>query len=195
MNVVIVGIGLVGGSLAKSMRSNGFAGSLLGVDHNSDHLRRAQDIGLIDEGVSLEDGVANSDLIILATPVNKIVALVPDVLDLVEQQVVMDVGSTKSLIMNAAKDHKKRGRFVGTHPMAGTEYSGPDAAVEGLFNHKCAVIVDHEASDQDALDLVTRLYESLEMSIVYHESEDHDIHTAYVSHISHISSFAVALTV
>ncbi len=120
----------------------------------------------------------------------------PEVLDLVQgHQVVMDVGSTKEQIMKMVDTHQARGRFVGTHPMAGTEYSGPTAAQEDLFSGKCCVIVDREKSDADALQVVQELYHALHMHVVYHASSEHDMHTAYVSHISHISSFALALTV
>ena len=195
MNVTVVGIGLIGGSVVKSLRTKGYVNKVFGVDHNAQHLSHAIELGLIDEGVSLEDGVSQSDLIILAAPVNAIVRLAPSVLDMVQKQVVMDVGSTKFQIMQSVSNHPKRGRFVGTHPMAGTEYSGPQAAIENLFTNKCTVIVDRHRSDEDALQKVEQLYEVLGMQIVYHDSQDHDIHTAYVSHISHISSFALALTV
>ncbi len=195
MNVCVVGIGLIGGSLALTLKSNGFADRVVGVDQNPDHLDKAVQLGLIDEGVSLMEGISQADVIILATPVNHVTALAISVLDQIDDQVVMDVGSTKAQIMEAVKKHEKHGRFVGTHPMAGTEYSGPEAAIPGLFEDKCAVIVDHEQSDPDALHLVETIYRTLGMYIVYHESHDHDIHTAYVSQISHISSFALALTV
>ena len=195
MKVTVIGIGLIGGSMVKTLKENGFASYVYGVDRSVEHLHQAQNLGLIDEGVSFKEGVEAADLIILAAPVDAIVELAPRVLDLVEEQVVMDVGSTKSLIMDAVANHSKRRNFVGTHPMAGTEYSGPEAAIDGLFAQKCTVIVDHLESDPTALALVERLYGSMGMSIVYHESHDHDIHTAYVSHISHISSFALALTV
>lgn len=193
--VAVVGIGLIGGSLVKDLKHRGFATEVIGIDQNADHLRRAQDLGIIDRAADLSSGVRSADLVILAAPVDAIVQLAPQVLDLVTNQVVMDVGSTKAEIMRAVSSHDRRGRFVGTHPMAGTEYSGPEAALLGLFDNKCTVIVDGEKSDADALQLVQSLYQVLDMQIVYHESEDHDIHTAYVSHISHISSFALALTV
>ncbi len=195
MKITVVGIGLIGGSMVKSLREHGYASYVYGVDRNDQHLEQAHNLGLIDEGIGLEQGIKQADLIILAAPVNAIVDLAPKVLDLVVDQVVMDVGSTKSMIMDAVSAHPKRGRFVGTHPMAGTEYSGPEAAISELFTRKCTVIVDQEQSDSDALATVQGLYHSLGMTIVYHESHDHDIHTAYVSHISHISSFALALTV
>ncbi len=195
MIVSVIGIGLIGGSLVKSLRQNGFASEVLAVDQNQTHLERALEMGLVDEQVDLTNGVRRADVVIIAAPVDSIIKLAPQVLDLVNRQVVMDVGSTKGLIMKSVAGHPKRRRFVGTHPMAGTEYSGPDAAIDGLFDGKCTVIVDRDDSDIEAINVVEDLYRSLKMHIVYHDSHDHDIHTAYVSHISHISSFALALTV
>jgi prephenate dehydrogenase len=196
MNVAVIGIGLIGGSLAKALRNYGIAETIIGVDSDASHLKTAQALGLIDHGYTQLEGVmASVNLIILSTPVDKMVSLLPEILDQVDDQVVMDVGSTKTTIMEAVKNHPKRGRFVGTHPMAGTEYSGPEAAVAGLFKNKCAVIVDKDGSDPDALQCIEDIFRKIEMQIVYHESHDHDVHTAYVSHISHISSFALALTV
>ena len=196
MKASVIGIGLIGGSLAKSLKNYGLAEKIIGVDNNAAHLEQAKTLGLIDEfTLDIREAIQSTDLIILATPVDKMVKLLPEILDHVDTQVVMDVGSTKTTIMEIVKDHPKRGRFVGTHPMAGTEYSGPEAAIAGLFKNKCAVIVDKEGSDPDALAHIEDIFRTLEMQIVYHESHDHDIHTAYVSHISHISSFALALTV
>ncbi|NND33018.1 MAG: prephenate dehydrogenase [Saprospiraceae bacterium] len=195
MIITVVGIGLIGGSLALALKQNGFAQTILGVDRNVQHANRALGLQLVDQIVSLEKGVEEADVVILATPVNAIVHLAPVVLDLVERQIVIDVGSTKERIMQSVAVHEKRGRFVGTHPMAGTEYSGPEAAIGDLFEDKCTVLVDVDKSDPDALGKIQELYKSLKMNIVYHESHEHDIHTAYVSHISHISSFALALTV
>ncbi len=195
MIITVIGIGLIGGSMALALKQNGYAGRVLGVDQNPEHCQLALDLHIIDEVVSLPEGISRADLIILAIPVNAIVQLLPKVLDQVDRQVVIDVGSTKEKIVLAIDHHPKRGRFVGTHPMAGTEYSGPLAAVPDLFVGKCNVIVDKENSDDDALKEVEKLYRSLQMNTVYHQSHEHDIHTAYVSHISHISSFALALTV
>lgn len=195
MIICIVGIGLIGGSLALALRDANFTSHVIGVDLEASHLQKAKELGLVDEGLALEEAVAKSDIIILAVPVDYITSLSVKVLDLVTDQVVMDVGSTKAQIMEAILDHPKRGRYVGTHPMAGTEYSGPEAAIADLFQGKCAVMVDVEKTDPDALKKVQSLYETVGMHLVYHESHAHDIHTAYVSHISHISSFALALTV
>lgn len=195
MTVCIVGIGLIGGSLAITLKENGFAKRIIGVDVSQDNLDKAVRRRLIDTDNALEAAVRESDLVILSTPVDAMLDLLPRVLDLVDQQVVMDVGSTKERLLSLVTDHPKRGRLVATHPMAGTEHSGPEAAIPGLFNGNCTVLCDIENSDQDAIETVRRLYESIPMRVVCLDSRSHDVHTAYVSHISHISSFALALTV
>lgn len=195
MTVSIVGIGLIGGSLAITLKENGFAQRIIGVDVSRDNLDKAIRRRLIDEDMSLEAAVEASDIIILSTPVDAMLDLLPKLLDLVDQQVIMDVGSTKYNLLQSVREHPKRGRLVATHPMAGTEYSGPEAAIPGLFDDKCTVLVDAEQSDIDALERVQELYVSIPMKMVRLDSRSHDVHTAYVSHISHISSFALALTV
>lgn len=195
MTITIIGIGLIGGSLAITLKENGFAKRIIGVDVSRENLDKAIRRRLIDEDMSLEDAMAVSDIVVLSTPVDAMLELLPRLLDLADQQVIMDVGSTKDRLLKAVRKHPKRGRLVATHPMAGTEYSGPEAAVPGLFNGKCTVLVDAEKSDIDALEKVQQLYLSIPMKMVRLDSRSHDIHTAYVSHISHISSFALALTV
>ena len=127
--------------------------------------------------------------------VNALLELLPKVLDQVTDQIVMDVGSTKEHLLNAMKDHPNRKQFVATHPMAGTEFSGPEAAIPNLFAGKVTVLCDIEDSSSGAKVIIEELYRSLGMSIIYLNAKDHDVHSAYVSHISHISSFALALTV
>ena len=195
MTITIIGIGLIGGSLAISLKENGFADRVIGVDVSRDNLDKAIRRRIIDEDQTLEEGIDAADIIVLSTPVDVMLKLLPSVLDKVNQQVVMDVGSTKAQLLSAVKNHPNRGRFVATHPMAGTEFSGPEAAIPGLFDGKCTVLIDENDSDKDAIAKVKALYESIPMRIVELESKEHDIHTAYVSHISHISSFALALTV
>ncbi len=195
MTISIVGIGLIGGSLAITLKENGFADHIIGVDINQTNLDKAIRRRLIDEDTDLDDALKKSDLIVLSTPVDVMLKMLPHVLDQVDQQVVMDVGSTKVQLMEVVREHPKRGRFVATHPMAGTEYSGPEAAIPNLFDHKYTVICNEGESDQDAIHLVRQLYESIPMSIASLDALSHDVHTAYVSHISHISSFALALTV
>jgi len=195
MVVTIIGIGLIGGSMAISLKENGFASKIIGVDRSQENLDKAVRRRLIDEDMDLENAIQQSDIIILSIPVNAMLQVLPKVLDLVENQVVMDVGSTKFELMESIQNHPNRKQFVGTHPMAGTEFSGPEAAIPNLFEHKTTVICDAKKSNQTAVDLIEKLYKSLEMNVIHMGSKNHDIHTAYVSHISHISSFALALTV
>jgi prephenate dehydrogenase len=196
MIISIIGIGLIGGSLAIALKENGFASRIVGVDSLAANVDKAIRRRLIDEEASLEEAVRQSQLIILATPVDVLQRLLPVVLDQIgPQQVVMDVGSTKKSLADKVFHHPKRGRYVATHPMAGTEYSGPEAALPGLFNQKCTVLCDTAYSDTDAVATVRALYSSIPMRIIEMEAADHDLHAAYVSHISHISSFALALTV
>lgn len=195
MIVTIVGVGLIGGSLAITLKENGFASKVIGVDKSQENLDKAVRRRLIDEDLELADAIVQSDIIVVATPVDTMLKLLPQVLDIVDQQVVMDMGSTKTRLLESIANHPKRGRFVATHPMAGTEFSGPEAAIPNLYDHKCTVLCDIEDSDEDAVVLVQQLYASIPMRVVRLNAQEHDLHTAYVSHISHISSFALALTV
>lgn len=195
MNVAIVGVGLIGGSLAISLKENGFAQRIIGADVSQENLDKAIRRRLIDEDLPLEQAVDQADLVIVAIPVDAMIKVLPGILDRVERQVVIDVGSTKERLLEAVRQHPKRRRFVSTHPMAGTEYSGPEAAIPNLFNQKYTVLCETELSDPDAVDLVERMYRSIPMKIARLEPQAHDVHTAYISHISHISSFALALTV
>jgi len=196
MVVTIVGIGLIGGSMAISLQENGFATKVIGVDADPAHEKKAIRRYLIDEAMPLKKAVQQSDVIIVATPVDVMLKVLPEVLDLVtDKQVVLDVGSTKERLLDALKKHPNRKRLVATHPMAGTEYSGPEAAIPNLFTGKYTVIVDKGESAVDAVQIAEQLYQSMDMKIAYLDAKAHDEHTAYVSHISHISSFALALTV
>ncbi len=196
MTIAIIGIGLIGGSLAITLKENGFAKTILGVDKSQDNLDKAVRRRLIDEDVSLEEAMERARVIVVATPMNALLSLIPQVLDMArDDQVVLDVGSTKQQLLAQLANHPRRNRFVPTHPMAGTEHSGPEAAIPNLFDDKYTVIIDPENSDTDALDLVRELYRSIPMHLVELDAKAHDVHTAYVSHISHISSFALALTV
>ncbi|MFK8005487.1 MAG: prephenate dehydrogenase [Saprospiraceae bacterium] len=195
MTITIIGIGLIGGSMAISLKENGFADRIIGVDKSQENLDKAVRRRLIDDDMDLENAVKVSDIIILSIPVNAMLQVLPRVLDLVENQVVIDVGSTKVELMQSVKDHPKRKQYIGTHPMAGTEHSGPEAAIPNLFSHKTTVICDVEKSQKEVAELAERMYDSLEMKVLHMDAKSHDMHTAYISHISHISSFALALTV
>lgn len=195
MIVTIIGTGLIGGSMALALKENGFADKVIGVDANKSHADKAVAMGLVDEVKDLTEAVAASDLIIVATPINAAEALLPHIMKLVNKQVVMDVGSTKKMICESAATNNNRGRFVATHPMWGTEYSGPEAAVKGAFEGKATVICSKADSDADAVAMVEKVYGLLGMHLVYMDAAEHDVHVAYVSHISHITSFALANTV
>ena len=195
MRLAVIGIGLMGGSLALSLKKKGFVSNVIGVDNNIEHQAEALRLGIVDEIMTLEDAVKLSDIIAIATPVNIAEKLLPTVLNLVDQQIVFDLGSTKEAVAQIASAHAKKGRFVPTHPMWGTEFSGPSAAQSDAFENKATVICNREQVDNDALLTVERLYETLGMHIVSMNATKHDIHVAYVSHISHITSFALANTV
>jgi prephenate dehydrogenase len=195
MILTIIGTGLIGGSMALTLKEKGIASRVIGVESNTEHAQKALELALVDEILPLEQAIPASELVILAVPVNVAEQLLPSILDMCTSQVVMDVGSTKEGLLSAVSHHPQRGRLVATHPMWGTEYSGPGAAVKGAFVNKATVICNRETTDADALEKAEQLYRSLGMHIVYMDAKDHDVHVAYISHISHITSFALANTV
>ncbi len=196
MKITVIGVGLIGGSIALSLKEKKLASKVYGVDNNEANLKKALDLGIIDEAADLETAIKNSKLIILAIPVDAIKSLLPSVIDQInDQQIVAELGSTKELVLEGISGHPNRGRLVAAHPMAGTEYSGPEAAVRDLFLNRTMVLCDVKNSDEDALELVEAISDALEMKIIFMNPKEHDLHTAYVSHISHITSFALALTV
>ena len=220
--VGIIGLGLIGGSMAIDLKKRGFAGRVLGVEADKVAAQAAMTIGLADEMVSLEDCVDRSDIIVVAVPVGAAVKMLPEILDRIhsgaealssaslrdpiranapegasapDKKIVIDVCSTKEHICAAVKYHPARKQFVCTHPMAGTEYSGPWAAQPGLFDGRACIFADQEESAPWAVQDILELYSCLNMRPIFMSSSSHDVHTAYVSHISHVTSFALALTV
>lgn len=195
MNIAIVGIGLIGGSAAIRLRETKLFDKIIGVDKNESNQKKALQLGLVDEIMSLENAIQQAKVILLTVPVDVIMHLAPDILDQIDKQVVIDMGSTKINILQLIADHPKRGRYIAAHPMAGTEYSGPESAIPNLFKDKNMVYVDAFRTDEDAFDIADVITEQLEMKSLFMNAEEHDMHTAYVSHISHLTSFALALTV
>lgn len=181
--------------MALTLKSRKFADKIIGVDANAFHAEKALELGIVDALLPWEEAVEISDMIIVATPIDVTEKLLPALLQQCRQQIVLDVGSTKKNLCDTLEGNPKRGRFVATHPMWGTEFSGPQAALCDVFDEKATVICDHEQSDADALEKVEQLYRVLGMKIIYMNSAEHDLHVAYVSHISHITSFALANTV
>ena len=192
MKAAVIGIGLIGGSFALTLKDKGICEEVIGVDNSERNRAKAVELGLVDRTLPLDEAIPAADLIVLATPVDSIPLLA---VNKVDRQVVIDMGSTKQELCEVIAQHPRRGRFVATHPMWGTEYSGPEAAVHDGFEGRTVVLCDGAESDPDALKLVEDIYRKIGMPIKYMSSEEQDTHTAYVSHISHITSFALALPV
>lgn len=194
--VTIVGLGLIGGSFALALKRTGLAEKIIGVDANVNHAHEALVLGLVDQLGDLEKSVLESDLVVLAIPINAAQEVLPKILNYIpEHTIVMDMGSTKGGICEKVKDHPNRKNFVATHPIAGTENSGPKAAFAELFLNKVAIICDAELSSIRAVKKVRKIYQNLWANVITMTSEAHDEHIAYVSHLSHITSFALGQTV
>lgn len=194
--VTIVGVGLISGSFALALKDKGFAKKIIGVSRTEASAAKAKELGIIDEALPLEEAVKQSDFIYVAIPVDATIPVMKQIMDMVtEKQIVADAGSTKYVLCEALSAHPMRKRFVATHPMWGTEYSGPEAAVHDAFTGRSCVICEKEKSDPEAVKIIENIYEKIGMNITYMNPENHDVHAAYVSHISHITSFALANTV
>jgi prephenate dehydrogenase len=196
MKTTVIGLGLIGGSIAIDLRKAGLATEIVGVDYSPEHTAKAVELGLVDRIESGEHALTHADLVIVAIPVNAMCQMLPSILDhLKEDAIVIDAGSTKNMICKAVADHPKRQQFVAAHPIAGTENSGPSAAFSGLFRGKTNIICEQERSSANALEIATRVFQALEMNTIFMESDEHDKHVAYVSHLSHVSSFLLGQTV
>ena len=195
-NVTIIGLGLIGGSFALALKKTGLAENTLGVDTNENHCQTALKLGIVDEIKNLEEAIFISDLIVLAIPIHSAQKILPNILNLIpEKTFVMDMGSTKAGICEVIKNHSNRQNFVATHPIAGTENSGPNAAFAELFLHKTIIICDPELSSPQALKKIKKIFQNLWMNVITMSAVAHDEHIAYVSHLSHITSFALGQTV
>lgn len=196
MKVGIIGIGLIGGSLAKSIKSSGFADYILGFDANKNHLSTAKELKLIDQTASVNEICEQADLILVTIPVNATKELIPILLNKISKdRTIIDFGSTKVGICEAVKAHPNRSSFVASHPIAGTENTGPNAAIDHLFDEKVCIICEDNLSSAKSLNLANRLFSALKMRVLNMEAPEHDRHIAYVSHLSHISSFVLGKTV
>ena len=194
--VTIVGVGLISGSLSLALKDKGLAKKVIGVSRSEASAKKALELGLIDEALPLEEAVRQADLIYVAIPVDATLPVMKTVMDLItDKQIVVDAGSTKHALCQLLAAHPLRARFVASHPMWGTEYSGPEAAVHNAFVGRACVICEKEKSDKDAVETIEEMYRTIGMHLVYMDADSHDMHAAYVSHISHITSFALANTV
>ena len=194
MRISIIGLGLLGGSIGLKLRKKGHY--VIGQDYLPAHEKLALELGLVDEIMPFAQAIKKSDVCFLAIPVNYIESTLTKVLDLIDnQQVVTDTGSTKEKIGLAVKEHPMRHRYVAGHPLAGTEFSGPNAAFSSLFDGKKNLVCDIVLSDDDAVRIIHNLNLDLGMETIFMDSAKHDKHLAYVSHLSHVSSFMLGLTV
>jgi prephenate dehydrogenase len=195
MKIYVIGIGLIGGSIALDAKALYPEARIFGIDSNENHLQEAIALGVVDE-VAVFDEVSNADFVIVSVPVDTAIVLLPKVLDLVSNSaIVFDVGSTKVPICEAVANHPKRRNFIATHPIAGTEFSGPSAAIKGLFHGKTNIICEVEKTTFKLQEKALWLFKAIGMRIRYMDPKSHDKHIAYVSHLSHISSFMLGKTV
>jgi prephenate dehydrogenase len=195
MNIYIIGTGLIGGSMALDIKSIYDNATIFGIDANENHLEEALYLGIIDIKATVDD-LANADLVIVSVPVDVGLVILPEILNKIgEQTLVFDVGSTKQPICEAISTHKNRRNFLSCHPIAGTEFSGPKAAIKGMFEGKTNIICEVEKTTFKLQETAMDLFKKLGMRIRYMDSKSHDKHIAYVSHLSHISSFMLGKTV
>jgi prephenate dehydrogenase len=196
MRVTIVGLGLMGSSLALALKATGFCQHLIGVDNNSTHCKEAMELNIVNEIQDLATAVLRADVILVATPVAASIHLIKEILDLIsEPQLVIDLGSTKNELCIRFQEHPKRAQYVAAHPIAGTENSGPTAAISDLYQNKKVVVCEKNRSSLNALAIALDLFKTVGMATVFMTPTEHDKHLAYISHLSHISSFALGLTV
>ena len=195
MKIGVIGLGLIGGSVALSLRKNRPSVQLYGADKSSLHLQQALELNLVDCELS-KDQWSQMDVLFLAIPVDATVKLLPQVLEGVSSRtLVIDMGSTKGAIVEAVAQHPRRDQFLAAHPIAGTEFSGPQAAFEGLFEGKITILCDAEKTAASSREKGIELLEAMHMRLIYMDAAAHDLHVAYVSHLSHVSSFMLGQTV
>lgn len=193
MKITIIGLGLIGGSLAKDLRRRKFATELIGVENNELNAKAAIEIGLVDRVESLGKGIEDTDLVIIAIPVDKEFEILPEVLDKISGgTTVIDMGSTKKVIVDKVRNHPRRKNFVAAHPMSGTENSGPTAAIEDLFKDKITILCDQEDSGPQHIALAEKMFQILGMDVAYMSSDEQDHTTAFVSHLPHAAAYALA---
>ncbi len=193
MKIAIIGLGLIGGSLAIEFQKNN---TVYGIDNNAKNQQKALELGLVEKIIDYKE-LSKIDVVVIAVPVNATPKIAVEVLSSIDDEtLVFDVGSTKEGVCHAVKNHPKRANFVAVHPIAGTEFSGPNAAIENLFTNKVTIVCEQNLSAKKQIEKFLHLFEPLNMRMVFMNSaKKHDKHIAYVSHLSHISSFMLGKTV
>lgn len=194
MQIGIIGLGLMGGSIALSLKKLPFVASVVGSDHNSGHVKEAISLGLVDEIVTFETMKTRCDVIILAVPVNGVLKILQELKDIPEHTTIIDLGSTKEIIIKAVPESIRK-NLVASHPMTGTEHFGPSAAVENLYYDKVVVLCDFEESGEIQQETAVRLFSGLHMRLQYMRAQEHDRHAAFISHMPHAISYSIANTV
>ena len=193
--IYIIGVGLIGGSFALEIKKIFPDSNIIGIDNSKENLDQAINLGIIDS-IGSTDDITNPFMILLAIPVKSIINILPNILDKSTQDtIVIDFGSTKNSICKSVMNHKNRSNFVAAHPIAGTEFSGPNAAHYGLFDNKNIIICEHEKSNENIINTALEIFSKMKMIVSYMDSISHDKHIAYVSHLSHLSSFMLGKTV
>jgi prephenate dehydrogenase len=191
LRVGIVGLGLIGGSFAKTLKKYDLASEIIGYDHNEDHQEEAMKLGIVDSIAKNTRELLGLDLIVLAIPVDAIISFLPNLVNIADDSVIMDFGSTKELISKAIPE-KIRKNFILAHPMAGKEKFGPSAAVDDLYESMVVVLCDTHLNNPKALNKVETIFSTIDMRIVKMDAHEHDIHACYMSHLPHAISFALA---
>ena len=194
-NIYIIGVGLIGGSFALDIRQLYPNANIFGIDHNELNLTTASALGIINDVATVND-LSHADLVVVAIPVNVIVEQLPIILsNISDNTLVIDAGSTKEAICQAVKNHPRRRNFLATHPIAGTEFSGPSSAIQSLYKGQTNIICQVEETAFKLQEKALKLFDGMGMRIRYMKPKAHDQHIAYVSHLSHISSFMLGKTV
>lgn len=190
MNIAIVGLGLMGGSLALSLKKLDFINAIVGSDHNKQHTKEALKLNLVEKIIEFNE-LKNYDVIFLAIPVNSVISALSNLIDIPKDTTIIDLGSTKELIVSKVPPSIRK-NFVATHPMTGTENFGPTAAIEGLYEDKVVVLCDLEDSGELQQKIARKIFKSLKMNKSFMQSSEHDRHAAFISHMPHAISFSIA---
>ena len=194
MNIGIIGLGLMGGSLAKAVKRYGISKKVYGFTNSEKNKKEIEELGLVDELVDLETLKKVSDVIILSIPVDAIISMFPNFLDINEKTTIIDMGSTKEYIVKNIST-KIRKNFVAAHPMTGTEKNGPKAAIDNLYEGKTVVLCDLEDNANMHVNKAFKIFQEIGMRIVVMNSHEHDVNACYISHLPHLISFGLANTV
>ncbi|NQY20579.1 MAG: prephenate dehydrogenase [Campylobacteraceae bacterium] len=194
MNIGIIGLGLMGGSIAKAIKKYSIAKNVYGYEKNDEYKKEALALNLVDELLSLKDLKEKSDVIILAIPVDPIISIMQELKDIGEKTTIIDLGSTKEIITNNIPEEIRK-NFVAAHPMTGNEKFGPKAAKNDLYEGKTIVFCNLEENSNLHVNKAFKIFQAIGMRIVVMDAKEHDVHACFMSHLPHAISFSLANTV